>query len=50
MLDIQQLRQDLDGVATRLAIRGFTLDTTRFSELEQLVKICKRICNVASTA
>lgn len=34
MLDIQQLRQDLDGVATRLAIRGFTLDTTRFSELE----------------
>lgn len=34
MLDIQQLRQDLDGVAIRLAIRGFTLDTTRFSELE----------------
>lgn len=34
MLDIQSLRSDLDGVATRLALRGFVLDTARFGELE----------------
>lgn len=34
MLDIQQLRQDLEGVAARLAVRGFTFDTSRFTELE----------------
>ena len=34
MLDIQTLRSDLDGVAARLATRGFVLDTVRFGELE----------------
>src|SRR3990167_1989822 len=34
MLDIQLLRNDLDGVAKRLATRGFTLDTAQFSEME----------------
>ncbi|MEI7457261.1 MAG: serine--tRNA ligase, partial [Nitrosomonadales bacterium] len=34
MLDIQVLRSDLDGVAARLATRGFVLDTARFGELE----------------
>jgi seryl-tRNA synthetase len=34
MLDIQALRNDLDGVATRLATRGFVLDTIRFEQLE----------------
>ncbi|GLR13820.1 serine--tRNA ligase [Chitinimonas prasina] len=34
MLDIQQLRNDLDGVAARLAQRGFALDTAAFAALE----------------
>ena len=34
MLDIQMLRSDLEGVATRLAARGFTLDTATFAALE----------------
>ncbi|MGO8756306.1 MAG: serine--tRNA ligase [Gallionellaceae bacterium] len=34
MLDIQALRNDLDGVAARLATRGFELDTVQFQELE----------------
>ncbi len=34
MLDIQQLRNDLDGVAKGLATRGFTLDTLAFQALE----------------
>jgi len=34
MLDIQLLRNDLDGVAKRLAARGFTLDTAAFASLE----------------
>ncbi|RQH09794.1 serine--tRNA ligase [Paraburkholderia dinghuensis] len=34
MLDIQLLRKDLDGVAKRLADRGYTLDVTAFSALE----------------
>ena len=34
MLDIQTLRNDLAGVAARLATRGFALDTARFGELE----------------
>ncbi|MBV8659615.1 MAG: serine--tRNA ligase [Burkholderiales bacterium] len=34
MLDIQLLRNDLDGVAARLAARGFTLDTATFAALE----------------
>jgi seryl-tRNA synthetase len=34
MLDIQTLRNDLDGVAARLATRGFTLDTKKFEQLE----------------
>src|SRR6185437_6999890 len=34
MLDIQLLRKDLDGVARRLADRGFTLDTAAFTALE----------------
>jgi seryl-tRNA synthetase len=35
MLDIQQLRNDLDNVVARLAARGFIFDTARFSALEQ---------------
>ena len=34
MLDIQTLRNDLAGVAARLATRGFELDTARFEKLE----------------
>jgi seryl-tRNA synthetase len=34
MLDIQQLRSDLDGVAKALAARGFTLDAAAFQALE----------------
>jgi len=34
MLDIQALRNDLNGVAARLATRGFVLDTAKFSQLE----------------
>ncbi len=34
MLDIQILRNDLAGVAARLATRGFVLDTTKFEQLE----------------
>jgi seryl-tRNA synthetase len=34
LLDIQQLRTDLDGVAARLAARGYALDTVTFSALE----------------
>ncbi len=34
MLDIQTLRNDLAGVAARLATRGFVLDTARFEQLE----------------
>jgi seryl-tRNA synthetase len=35
MLDIQQLRNDLDHVVARLAARGFAFDTPRFTALEQ---------------
>lgn len=35
MLDIQLLRKDLDGVAKRLADRGYTLDVAAFSALEE---------------
>ncbi|ULJ63122.1 serine--tRNA ligase [Wielerella bovis] len=34
MLDIQLLRSDIQAVATRLAGRGFVLDTNKFNELE----------------
>jgi seryl-tRNA synthetase len=34
MLDIQTLRNDLAGVAARLASRGYTLDTAKFEQLE----------------
>ena len=34
MLDIQQFRNDLDGVVARLAARGFKLDAVAFSSLE----------------
>ncbi len=34
MLDIQLLRNDLSGVAARLATRGFVLDTAKFAQLE----------------
>ena len=34
MLDIQTLRNDLEGVATRLDSRGFKLDTVQFQALE----------------
>jgi len=35
MLDIQQLRNDLDQVAQRLATRGYILDQAAFAALEQ---------------
>ncbi len=35
MLDPKRLRDDLDNVASRLARRGFVLDTRRLRELEQ---------------
>jgi seryl-tRNA synthetase len=35
MIDIQLLRGDLEGVAKRLATRGFGLDTVVFRELEE---------------
>ncbi|HZV99346.1 MAG TPA: serine--tRNA ligase [Methylophilaceae bacterium] len=35
MLDIQQLRNDLDNVVAKLASRGFTFDSTAFTALEQ---------------
>ncbi len=35
MLDIQLLRNDLEGTAQRLKGRGFELDVARFQELEQ---------------
>lgn len=35
MLDIQLLRNDLDGVAKDLAVRGFELDVAAFQVLEQ---------------
>jgi len=34
MLDIQALRNDLEGVAARLATRGFALDAEKFAQLE----------------
>jgi len=34
MLDIQALRNDLGGVAARLATRGYALDTAKFEQLE----------------
>ncbi len=35
MLDIQLLRNDLEGTSQRLKARGFELDVSRFQELEQ---------------
>ncbi len=35
MLDIQQLRNDLDGVVSQLKKRGFAFDATSFTALEQ---------------
>lgn len=39
MLDIQTLRNDLAGVAARLATRGYVLDTAKFEHLEAERKI-----------
>jgi len=39
MLDIQSLRNDLDGVVSQLIKRGFEFDSTAFSALEQERKI-----------
>jgi seryl-tRNA synthetase len=39
MLDIQQLRNELDTVVSRLASRGFTLETAKFEALEQERKL-----------
>ncbi|MDX8386745.1 MAG: serine--tRNA ligase [Gallionella sp.] len=38
MLDIQALRNDVDGVAKLLASRGYELDTAKFSQLESARK------------
>ena len=34
MLDLQLMRNDLNGVAARLTTRGFTLDSAKFAQLE----------------
>lgn len=39
MLDIQQLRNELDTAVNRLASRGFALDTAKFEALEQERKL-----------
>jgi seryl-tRNA synthetase len=39
MLDIQTLRNDLAGVAARLATRGYTLETAKFEQIEAERKI-----------
>ena len=39
MIDIQLLRKDLDGVAQRLASRGFKLDVQTFTHLESERKV-----------
>ena len=39
MLDLQALRNDLTTVASRLATRGYVLDTARFEQLESERKI-----------
>lgn len=39
MLDIQALRNNLDGVVSQLAKRGFEFDSTSFSAIEQSRKI-----------
>jgi len=39
MLDIQALRNDLNGVASRLETRGFALDTKKFAQLEAERKV-----------
>ncbi|MEQ1598050.1 MAG: serine--tRNA ligase [Methylotenera sp.] len=41
MLDIQQLRNDLDGVVSQLAKRGFVLDAAQFSILETERKLAQ---------
>ncbi|MEO6422838.1 MAG: serine--tRNA ligase [Candidatus Nitrotoga sp.] len=38
MLELQALRNDLDDMAERLATRGYTLDTTRFEQMESVRK------------
>jgi seryl-tRNA synthetase len=38
MIDIQLLRNDIDGVAQRLATRGYTLDSAGFKSLEDARK------------
>lgn len=38
MLDVLLLRNDLEGTAQRLKVRGFDLDVSRFQELEQARK------------
>ena len=39
MLDIQELRKDLDGVTARLKARGFAFDADNFSKLEAERKV-----------
>ena len=43
MLDIKQLRNDLDTVFDRLQIKGFTLDRDKFLQLEQDRKDCQTV-------
>ena len=39
MLDIQLLRKDLENTVSQLAKRGFTFDTAKYLELEQMRKV-----------
>ena len=43
MLDIQQLRNDLDGVVARLKVRNFDFDKEKFIELEKERKIVQTV-------
>jgi seryl-tRNA synthetase len=43
MLDIQQLRNDLDGVVARLQVRNFDFDKAKFIELEKERKIVQTV-------
>ncbi len=43
MLDIQQLRKDLDSVVAQLARRGFSFEAERFKELEEKRKTYQQL-------
>jgi len=50
MIDIQLLRTDLDAVAARLSMRGFTLDKASFLELEKKRKDFQSLVEIFNAA